>query len=196
MRGGVTGYHHYWGEIITTLADWKFETFSFSTQLLLGWSLLYDVVSFYSITGNRIKAVASGIWIISLHEWTNNYITQICRIFPPPLYGPDDTSVKNMFTEIFWYETRAINTHHHQHWPCEHLRFSRVIQQNPRSGNRWSIFNIRMKIIKMFTMEINILLVRKSISAGRAKFKWPVMALVQRACGETEQFRAQSGDRL
>ena len=100
--------------------------------------------------------MATGIWIISLHEWTNNYITQICRI--PPSSSRPVTSVKNMFTEIFWYETRSINTHHQQHWPCEDLRLSRVIQQNNRAGNRWSLFNIRMKIIKMFTMEINILL--------------------------------------
>ena len=53
-------------------------------------------------------------------------------------------------------------------------------QQNNRPRNRWSIFNIRMKIIKMFTIKINIVLaVRKSISAGKVKLKWPVRALLQ-----------------
>ena len=50
----------------------------------------------------------------------------------------------------------SINTHQQQRWPCEDMGLSRVDQQNNRAGNRWSIFNIRMKIIKMFTMEINI----------------------------------------
>ena len=76
----------------------------------------------------------------------------------------------------------SINTHQQQRWPCEDMGLSRVNQQNNRAGNRWSIFNIRMKIIKMFTMKINIVLaVRKSISAGKVKLKWPVRALLQQS---------------
>ena len=36
----------------------------------------------YQIKWKIWAAVASRIWIICLHEWTNNYITQICSISP------------------------------------------------------------------------------------------------------------------
>ena len=92
----------------------------------------------------------------------------------------------------------SINTHQQQRWPCEDMGLSRVNQQNNRAGNRWSIFNIRMKIIKMFTMKINIVLaVRKSISAGKVKLKCGQSGhYCNRTRGETEHSRPESGDRL
>ena len=113
--------------------------------------------------------MASRIWIILLHDWTNNYITQICSISPYSLHIRKHIFYGNI---LIWNTARiiwSINTRQQRAWDIRLCR----------EWSRWSAKSL---------WSISRSVGPQSILWLRVKLKSE-----QESCGDTEQLTRVRG---